>query len=92
MSAKHGVLNPNKKIDPYNYSVTNMDKDEREKWYRKVKAQMKRLGIWSLSKIFVCGKLYQGPFKGKNVFPRGLGMGDQMRFLKRKMDKRKTLL
>ena len=65
LSAKHHLVPLNKELDPYDKTLKEMPKDEKEKWGTETVKQMKSHGL-NLNKdkfIFLTGSEYSKPFK-----------------------------
>jgi hypothetical protein len=65
LSAKHHLVPLNKELDPYDKTLKEMPKDEKEKWGEETVKQMKSYGL-NLNKdkfIFLTGSEYLKPFK-----------------------------
>jgi basic membrane lipoprotein Med (substrate-binding protein (PBP1-ABC) superfamily) len=65
LSAKHHLVPLNKELDPYDKTLKEMPKDEKEKWGEETIKQMKSHGL-DLNKdkfIFLTGSEYSKPFK-----------------------------
>ena len=92
LSAKHGLLFPDDKIEPYNLTLNDMNSDKRKEWTEKVFNQMKnRLNLREFGKVFFhAGKKYREPLipKLENISIRceipleGLGIGEQKAWYK----------
>lgn len=99
LSAKHGLLNPTKKIEVYNETLNNKRESERKNWASKVLSQMRKAGL-SLQKnqfIFLSGKNYykhlidngfnNGIKNYERPFEKFSGIGYILQFLKRENSK-----
>ena len=65
LSAKHHLVPLNKELDPYDKTLKEMPKDEKEKWGEETMKQMKSKGL-DLNKdkfIFLTGSEYLKPFR-----------------------------
>jgi len=65
LSAKHHLVPLNKELDPYDKTLKEMSKDEKEKWGTETVKQMKSHGL-DLNKdkfVFLTGSEYLKPFK-----------------------------
>lgn len=67
LSAKHGLLLPHDKIEPYDLTLKDMNSEEREAWAERVFKQMKcRLNLKDLDKVyFHAGEYYREPLMPK---------------------------
>ena len=91
LSAKHGLLSLVKEIEPYNETLNDKKAHEIKEWAEKVITQISE--IHDLNKdmfIFLAGKKYR-----KDILPRvknykiplkGLRIGEQLKFLKNKLE------
>ena len=89
LSAKHGLINLNQEIEPYNQTLNKMNKKEIQLWAEKVINQLKNASDLKFDKIiFLAGKRYR-----EHLIPNivnyevpleGLGIGKQLGFLKSK--------
>jgi hypothetical protein len=82
LSARHGLLFPNAKCDPYNTCLDELNALERKRWYRKVNKQLRAYFPGSRF-IVIAGALYRGCLEGLDVrVPlQNLGIGQQLRKL-----------
>ena len=95
LSAKHGLLNPSKKIESYNETLNNKRVAERKIWASKVLLQMRLAGLNTQRDqfIFLSGKnyykhlinnkFYNGIKNYKCPFEKLSGIGYILQFLKR---------
>lgn len=58
LSAKHGLLHPDKVICPYNEALNDMKPRQRKEWAEKVKKQMNANFPDTESVVFLAGKKY----------------------------------
>ena len=92
LSAKYGIIPLNKKIKPYDVTLKNKSKREKQKWGEKVVKQM--TNIWGddlKHKIFVilAGKDYYYPLISNEIFsdkififyPKSFGNGKRLQYL-----------
>ena len=94
LSAKHGLLHPDKIIAPYNVTLKNMPSVERKQWAAKVLAQMSKSGLDLKNDDFIilAGTPYYkdiiGPGKiEKYQIPmEGLKIGCKKSYLKQRID------
>lgn len=89
LSAKYGLVDLEQTISPYNLTLNTMKVREIEKWAEKVKEQMKgKINFQKDEIIFLAGEKYRKflvpLFKTASVPMKGLGIGRQLQFLKRK--------
>ncbi len=87
VSAKYGLLELDEEIGPYNLSLNNMSKQEREKWGKKVLLQLQeKTDLENDEFIFLCGEKYRefliSYIKDYKIPLKGLGIGKQLKFLK----------
>jgi len=88
LSAKHGLLDLDTKIDPYNITLNNMSSNQRKTWADGVAKQLE--GRTDLQKdhfIFLAGQNYRkylAPHIASCEIPlEGLSIGKQLQHLKR---------
>lgn len=96
LSAKHGLLDPEEEVAPYEKTLDTMSAAERRSWASGVwKALEPHLsGVRSV--VFLAGKKYREHFERRlrdrgieiQVPMEGLVRGDQLAWLKRRMDRR----
>jgi F0F1-type ATP synthase beta subunit len=87
ISAKHGMLDLNEEIEPYNETLNKMKIENRKLWAEKVLEQLKKISdIEKDEIIFLAGKKYREflipHIKNYKVPLMGLGIGKQLKFLK----------
>tara|TARA_Y100000034_G_C6539683_1_gene232777 strand:+ start:113 stop:475 length:363 start_codon:yes stop_codon:yes gene_type:complete len=65
LSAKHHLVPLDKQLEPYDMTLKDMNKDEKEKWSQTVISQMKEKGINPESDtfIFLAGSAYIKPLE-----------------------------
>lgn len=84
LSAKHGLLLPSTVIEPYNITLRNMQKQERNEWAAKTKKQIQ--SQWP-NATFIClaPHLYSAALEGlPATFPlANMGIGYQLQWLTR---------
>lgn len=90
LSAKYGLLELDKIINPYNITLNNMKIDKRKDWAKKVLTQLDNKTDLSKDKfIFLAGKKYReyliSKMKNYKIPMKGLGIGKQLAFLKSKL-------
>jgi basic membrane lipoprotein Med (substrate-binding protein (PBP1-ABC) superfamily) len=95
LSAKHHLVPLNKELDPYDKTLKEMPKDEKEKWGEETVKQMKSHGL-NLEKdkfIFLTGSEYLKPFKEyipeKNMEKpmEGRRLGERLKWLNSQISK-----
>ncbi len=100
LSAKHGLLSPDKKIAPYNETLNDMGVQERRDWADCVKAQMCE-GLPPAKKVVIlAGKKYRENllkflccrFACIEIPMEGMGIGEQLAWLKKQNDKREDVI
>jgi cytoplasmic iron level regulating protein YaaA (DUF328/UPF0246 family) len=89
LSAKYGLLDMEDVIEPYNETLNAMKVADIQIWSAKVLEQMKGEIAPDDEVVFLAGERYRrylAPhFKHHAVPLRGLGIGRQLQFLKRKL-------
>lgn len=88
LSAKHGLLNLETEIDPYNLTLNNMTQREIKEWALKVIIQLDAVADLSNDHfIFLAGDKYRKylvpSLRSYEVPLEGLPIGKQLQFLKR---------
>jgi len=78
LSAKYGLLKLTDVIEPYELKLTSLSKEDRIRWSKKVKKQMKHL---KGKRIFICSEKYSENLKGVKLLPK-VGMGYQLKWMK----------
>ena len=91
LSAKHHLLSPEQKIEPYELTLNNMRVAERKKWASNVTEQLNDQADLENDKfIFLAGQKYREflvpAIKKFEVPMQGLQIGKQLSWLKRKID------
>lgn len=97
LSAKYGLLLPSEAISPYDHSLMTMSPEERDLWGARCRERFKELeGRYNptgrLKIVLLCGEIYREAFKPNWIYAppnyaelhvplRGLGIGEQMRWL-----------
>lgn len=93
LSAKHGLVDKDREIEPYEVTLNNMKAEERKRWANLVYKQTLELNL-NLQEIdFYAGKKYREylipHFQEKgikcNVPLEGMGIGEQLQFYKNKL-------
>ncbi len=90
LSAKHGLLNPENIIEPYDLTLNNMGRDNLIKWSNSVFIQLCQMNISVID--FYAGDNYRKylipllEFENIecNIPLKGLGIGQQLQFYKNK--------
>ena len=90
LSAKHGVLELDDVIMPYDLTLKNMRDSQKKKWAYKCYLQLKEKGIdFNEKTIFLAGEEYSKYLKLKftNVYNplKNKGLGHQLKWLKDKI-------
>lgn len=88
LSAKHGLLEPDRKIKPYDTALKKMSREGRRAWSRKVANQLKEVIKEDDVLYFHAGKEYWEfliPLLGNQIeIPlKHIGIGKQLKFYKR---------
>jgi hypothetical protein len=90
LSALYGLVDPDRVIEPYNFTLNNQRKTEREAWAQRVAGEVRRKVPPGSRIIILAGENYR-----RHLIPliedrfeietplRGLGIGRQLAFLKR---------
>jgi len=91
LSAKYGLLELNKEIEPYNETLNNKNKQEKREWAKNVLEQLKnKCDIKKDMFIFLAGKNYYenliAELNNKNILMEKLPIGKRMQWLKEKID------
>ena len=86
LSAKYGLLKLNKKIEPYNKTLNNMNSKKRKMWASVVVKQLQKVSNLSKDKfIFLAGSNYRKyllpNIKHYQVPMMGLTIGKQLKWL-----------
>jgi len=89
LSAKYGLIDLNKEIEPYNKTLNNMKSSEIKQWADNVIGQLKESAdLKNDDFIFLAGNNYRKyliPYiKNYKVPMKGLGIGKQLQYLKDK--------
>ncbi|MCY4037827.1 MAG: hypothetical protein OXF09_00005 [Hyphomicrobiales bacterium] len=92
LSAKHGLLDPDKTIDPYNQTLNGMPSGMRRAWAEKVKMQMETESKFHCADavVILAGENYrenlmpylEKRFANVTIPMKGLRIGEQLRWLK----------
>ena len=93
LSALHHLVPLNKELDPYDKTLKEMPKDEKEKWGEETMKQMKSAGL-DLSKdkfIFLTGSEYLKPFRNYitnlETPMEGRRLGERLKWLNSQISK-----
>ena len=93
LSAKHHLVPLNKELDPYDKTLKEMPKDEKEKWGEETMKQMKSAGL-DLNKdkfIFLTGSEYLKPFRNHitnlETPMEGRRLGERLKWLNSQISK-----
>lgn len=93
LSAKHHLVPLNKELDPYDKTLKEMPKDEKEKWGEETMKQMKSAGL-DLNKdkfIFLTGGEYLKPFRNYianlETPMEGRRLGERLKWLNSQISK-----
>jgi len=85
LSAKHGLVQADQELSPYDKTLAKMNAKERAAWSRKTKAQIANAYPWGTHFVVLAGKLYLSGIPEGYSFEdplKGMGIGDRLRFLK----------
>lgn len=91
LSAKHGLVRADEPILSYDLRLSDLPNDQIESWRASVAWDIKQKVREGVQPIYVTGEFYRRGLPGISVIPEGLGMGEQISYLKRIL-KRKGLL
>lgn len=94
LSAKYGLVKLNDTISPYDLTLKNMKLEERKEWALKVVKQLELVeNIENTNFIFLAGERYREYLLPKinnyEVPMKGLSFGNQLNFLKEKINRSK---
>ena len=92
LSAEHGLVDPDERLDPYDQALSNLTRQERRDWSQSVYAQLKTRYCFALPDriTFLAGKCYREDLEHlvreydgvKTEAPlQGLGIGEQLQKL-----------
>lgn len=92
LSAKHGVVEPDRRIDPYDCTLLAMPSAQRRVWADNVAEQLSAIVAPGDEVVFLAGARYRdkliSALEGRGVIVRvpmqGLGIGQQLHWLGRK--------
>ncbi len=89
LSAKHGLVSLEQKLEPYNETLNKMTTLENKKWAKVVEKQLRGEVNSSDKVIFLAGKKYRRHFeklfKKLEVPMEGLSIGKQLQYLNNKI-------
>ena len=90
LSAEHGLLSPEKEIEPYNQTLNTMRSGEIKEWANNVLKQLNKVvDLHNDEFIFLAGEKYRKyliPNIANYKIPlEGLRIGEQLKFLKEKV-------
>ena len=93
LSAKYGLVKLDDIIQPYELTLNNMNKRQRQEWSYKVYKQLVREGInFDEKAIFLCGKKYREfiirKFTNAEAPLKNLGLGEQLKFYKERLNEK----
>ncbi len=82
LSAKHGLVDPETVVAPYDLSLSHLDRAERGAWAERVAEDLRRLDVLDAAFFLHAGEKYARPLEpllGEAHRPlRGLGIGKQL--------------
>lgn len=95
LSAKHGVLDPETEIDPYDVSISDLSRTERDAWGRRAARAIRERLEPGQTVVVTAGKGYRDAIRlyleRGGALPlepiRTLGMGRQMKWLRDRADR-----
>ena len=87
LSAKYGLLNPERVIEPYDLALNEMHAQELKRWSDNVLADLKKeIDIGKDRVIFLAGNRYRKylvpSIKNYEILLQGLAIGKQLKYLK----------
>lgn len=87
LSAKHGVLELNDIVSPYNETLNTKTKKEKQLWAYKCYYQLTKKNInFEEEVVWLCGENYREylirKFTNNKIPIKGLGIGEQLKFYK----------
>jgi len=93
LSAKYGLVDLELEIEPYNKTLNKMKKQEIEEWSEKVINQLKeQTDLQEDEFIFLAGDMYRKflipHIKNYKIPMQGLGIGNQLKYLKESLEKK----
>lgn len=83
LSAKYGLLDPSRIVEPYNLTLSQLSRQQRQQWSRHVHQQI-TLATREATLLVLAGSLYLGATKGFRVIDplQGLPIGRRLQRLK----------
>jgi hypothetical protein len=101
LSAKHGLVEPDAVIEPYDYALRDASLEKRRAWGARVSAALHARGYRAEKAVILAPRAYVVPILadtlGSNMFDtietplRGLGIGQQLGWLSRELHYVKTV-
>ena len=93
LSAKHGLLDVDTLVKPYDLSLNDFNAFELARWAREVESQIYDLYIDFDSIIFLAGKKYRSPLSSFLPYKieqplNGLGIGEQKQFINKALEEK----
>lgn len=86
LSALHGLISPHKRIAPYDLTLSDLTRDERERWAHDAREGIKRARAGSIT--LLAGAPYEAAVEGLDVaLPlHGMQIGERLHWLKEELD------
>jgi len=83
LSAKYGLLDPSRIVEPYNLTLSQLSRQQRQQWARHVQQQLVA-AVGGSTLVVLAGSLYLGATKGFRVIDplQGLPIGRRLQRLK----------
>lgn len=90
LSALHGLVEPTRRIEPYNVTLATMTAAERRAWGERVSIQLAQAIGPRTPVVFLAGRLYRDPLaawaaRRATVPMEGLGIGEQKAWLAQRL-------
>lgn len=92
LSAQHGLLSPRQVVAPYDLTLRQLDREEREAWGSRIDVALRcRWGLWPAPAVVLAGAAYVGPLAQLGdswaiCEPlAGLQVGERLQWLKREL-------
>jgi cytoplasmic iron level regulating protein YaaA (DUF328/UPF0246 family) len=85
LSAKWGLVDPDEFLDPYDLSMDDLDRNDREVWGRHVRAELRKEGLWNDRLVLFAGVKYESAVEGAPNVEKplaGLGTGYRRHWFK----------